>query len=192
MGFDRTSVHALAASAAHPAARRAARDACAAPSRARSATREPSPEKPLTEDEAYAAIVAGLPHLVVRVPGMRVTNGLNTREHWAARARRTKRERKTVGLYLLAAGRMRPTPPLTVRMVRVYPPRGKPQDGDGLHAAFKATRDAVAAWLGIDDAERFGVTWEVAQEPGPAWAVRIEFAPAGVPAAGAATREGGR
>lgn len=40
-------------------------------------------------------------------------------------------------------------------------------------AQRRRARDAVAAWLGVDDGPRGPVTWEVAQEIGKGYAVRI-------------------
>ena len=40
----------------------------------------------------------------------------------------------------------------------------KQLDDDNLSSAFKAVRDAVAAWLGVDDSPRSPVRWKYAQE----------------------------
>lgn len=39
---------------------------------------------------------------------------------------------------------------------------GRPLDDDNLRAGCKALRDAIAAWLGLDDNEQF-IAWEYSQ-----------------------------
>lgn len=103
---------------------------------------------------------------------------LNSREHWAARARRVKGER---GATILTLWRLSTCPPAGIRdvsRVRVTLTRvnGGKMDTDNLCSALKGVRDEVASgWFGWDDADpRF--EWVYAQEPGrgPA-AVRITF-----------------
>ena len=48
-----------------------------------------------------------------------------------------------------------------VRLVRLG---ARALDTDNLAGALKAVRDAVAAWLGVDDGPG-GLVWEVDQEP---------------------------
>ena len=79
---------------------------------------------------------------------IRTVNPLNTREHWAKRAKRSKSEREsaywlTPEPYLVTSQR-----PVIVFLERV----GKRKmDDDGLSASFKAIRDGIASKLGIDD-----------------------------------------
>ena len=103
---------------------------------------------------------------------------LNSREHWAARARRVKGERAAVWAALQAVGPVCPhglyaAPRVRVTLTRV---NGGRMDSDNLAGALKGVRDTVALdWFGRDDADpRFD--WRYAQEPGrgPA-AVRITF-----------------
>lgn len=79
------------------------------------------------------------------------------------RARRTKTRRKA------AAERMRihfgaapPVPPLRIHLVRIAPGR---LDDDNLVAGFKATRDGIADWLGVDDGDPL-LKWTYDQERG--------------------------
>lgn len=51
----------------------------------------------------------------------------------------------------LLAYRKPKAPCYVVRMERVHLPRRRIHDKDNLVSACKATRDAVAQWLGIDD-----------------------------------------
>lgn len=102
---------------------------------------------------------------------------LNSREHWAARARRVKGERTAVAAVLLMVGPpprvLTATPRVRVTLTRV---NGGTMDDDNLKGALKGVRDEVASgWFKRDDADpRF--EWVYAQEPGrgPA-AVRITF-----------------
>jgi hypothetical protein len=55
-------------------------------------------------------------------------------------------------------------------------PSARGLDDDNLGSSFKAIRDEVAAWLGIDDRDP-RVRWRCEQEKGApkVWAVRIEI-----------------
>lgn len=117
------------------------------------------------------------------------TASLNVREHHLARARRVKSERAMVGWCLL--GTLGPTPPpvgegLVITLVRVAPRR---LDSDNAVGALKACRDAVAAWLGIDDGSPL-LDWRYDQASGQ-HAVRVTIerllAPRPVPPAHATT-----
>lgn len=113
---------------------------------------------------------------MILVP-LRTVPGLNAREHWRVKAKRTQIERKTVAGYLITA--KKPPIPCSVRLTRVSP-RGVADD-DNLVGAMKAVRDEVARWLGIDDKHRNQVRYFYEQKRGP-WGVLIEF---GEPVAGA-------
>jgi hypothetical protein len=103
---------------------------------------------------------------------MRTVPGMNTREHFRVRIKRVKAE-KAVVLWEL---HQRPHPPLpcTVLLTRVAPSNGL--DDDNLAGALKSVRDAVADWLGVDDARRETVRYRYSQTRGP-WGVRIQFGP---------------
>jgi hypothetical protein len=99
--------------------------------------------------------------------------GLNSREHPMRRARRVKRERLVVAWALQAARIPHDLAPCTVRFTRHGTRR---MDDDNLIGAFKAVRDEVARWLGVDDGGE-EVTWDYAPQrigPGPA-TVTIDF-----------------
>ena len=102
----------------------------------------------------------------VEIPGLRLDVTANSRLHWAARAKRVKRQRAIVGLMLRAVDR--PTLPCVVTITRRSPGT---LDDDNAVSSAKATRDAVAQWLGVDDRSP-SVTWVVEQERGP-WGVRV-------------------
>ncbi len=109
---------------------------------------------------------------------LRTTRGLNSREHHMARSRRVKAEHEAVTWALIQAhGRQPPfAPPLVVTLTRYSPSIGL--DDDNLQGALKAVRDAIAAWLGIDDKHTAQVRYAYAQQrKSRTWAVRIDFAP---------------
>lgn len=109
---------------------------------------------------------------------MTLPNPTNLREHWAAKARRVKAQRLSVALLLRANGvgwRLRQLVAgerLAVRLTRIAP---RQLDDDGNVAAFKAVRDEVAEFFGINDASPL-IRFEYAQAKGKPSAVRIDFA----------------
>lgn len=106
---------------------------------------------------------------------LRIISAANTREHWAAKARRVKQQRGTAKVVTRTWLRRQPMQaPYEVTLTRVRPPRGRPLDDDNLAAALKACRDGVADALGVDDGDRSRVRFVVAEEAGAAWAVRIK------------------
>jgi hypothetical protein len=92
--------------------------------------------------------------LPIRLPSV-----ANMREHWAKKARRVKEQRSTVAMVLRTA-LSQPTLPAVIDLVRISP---RQLDDDNLQSAFKAVRDGVADWLGVDDADE-QVTWRYAQK----------------------------
>lgn len=134
--------------------------------------------------------------VTVEIP-MRLKNTLNRREHWAVKAKRAKAERNATTLMLKAhdsgtftrgivhalalrgdEARMSFMPSdrrIAVRLVRIYAGQSKPMDDDGLAAAFKHVRDAVAAYFGVDDADP-RIRFVCAQTRGLTNLVRIDFA----------------
>lgn len=79
------------------------------------------------------------------IPG-EAPSSLNLREHWAAASDRAKMVRSKVRL---VAPKWKSPAPLCVRLTRSG---FRILDSDNLQGALKAHRDAVAAWLRIDDA----------------------------------------
>jgi hypothetical protein len=120
----------------------------------------------------------------VEIHGLRLDVTANSRLHWAARAKRVKRQRAIVGLML--RGLSHPSLPCVVTITRRSPGT---LDDDNAVSSAKATRDAVATWLGVDDRDP-RVTWEVRQERAP-WGVRVSVRPQ-EPRQGAATGRDGR
>ena len=114
---------------------------------------------------------------MIVIPGLITRRGLNTREHYMARARRVRHEKEFVG-WELAKLREKPPVPCKVTLMRMAPSRGL--DDDNLAGALKSVRDAVADWLGVDDRDRATVRYEYTQESGP-WGVGIGFSSWGSP-----------
>lgn len=116
--------------------------------------------------------------IAFKVP-LQTTTGLNTREHWHERSLRTRGEKRAVGLALQAHVHWRDRARLKAWLVRGalvvtltrVSPSAKPADDDNAAGGLKASRDAVAEWLGVDDGDP-RVVWKVAVERGD-WAVRI-------------------
>lgn len=96
------------------------------------------------------------------MPLMLVTE-LNMREHWRARHGRTAKQKAAtdVALQLFARWRWDQVARLRVTMTRIAP--GRFDEGDNLEASAKHVRDALAAWLGVNDRDP-RVTWKVEQE----------------------------
>jgi hypothetical protein len=80
-----------------------------------------------------------------------------------------KAEREAIGWMLPPK---RPALPAVITLTRIAPSQGL--DDDNLQGSLKGCRDAVAAWLSVDDRDP-RIEWRYAQERG-AWAVRVEVA----------------
>jgi hypothetical protein len=114
---------------------------------------------------------------VILVP-IRTGRGQNDRGHWRTKHRRTKNQGTAVAWVLTRA--TKPQIPCSVLLTRVAPSNGL--DSDNLVGSMKAIRDAVAAWLGVDDRHVQLVSYRYDQRRGP-WGVEIRFEPmAGTPA----------
>lgn len=99
--------------------------------------------------------------LCVLLP-LRIVSVLNEREHHMVRHRRAALHRKTTLTLLKQAQRTAPALPVTVTLTRIAP---RSLDGDNCQAGFKACRDGVAEWLGVDDADPC-IAWRYAQRRG--------------------------
>ncbi len=108
---------------------------------------------------------------MILLPGLRTGRGLNSREHYMARARRVRAERERVG-WELARWAERPPIPCVCVLTRFAPSNGL--DDDNLAGALKSVRDAVAEWLGVDDRDRSRVRYLYEQQRA-GWGVGIEF-----------------
>lgn len=100
---------------------------------------------------------------------LRTMNPLNRREHWTARSKRVKAERKVTALAL--RNMAIPTLPAVVTLTREAV---RAMDTDGLAASFKGVRDQIADWLQIDDANPL-IEWRYAQRKAKGFHVLIEI-----------------
>lgn len=105
---------------------------------------------------------------------LRTNSNANAREHYAVRAKRVERERRTTTEAWIAAGSVAPTWPTVVTLTRISP--RLLDSGDNLPSAMKAPRDALAKAWGIDDRDP-RVEWRYAQRKGPpkTYAVVVEW-----------------
>jgi hypothetical protein len=98
--------------------------------------------------------------------------GQNNREHHRVRAARVAAERKATLAALWDADQAdfgdvehaRHEPGFAARVTLVRPYQVTPLDSDNLSASFKAPRDAIAEFLGLDDASD-RLHWVYRQEP---------------------------
>lgn len=106
----------------------------------------------------------------IRVP-IKIVSVANLRLHWAVKAKLAKSHRSKA-FSALASVAAPPAPPCTLVLTRIAP---RLLDGDNLQSAFKAVRDGVADWLGVDDGHK-GLDWQYNQrKDGPkVYAVEIE------------------
>lgn len=140
------------------------------------ATRIPGATSTFPSGGGYAEPVvrtSGVAGTVSVVVPIRTVSEANVRSFWAARARRVKAQRWAVAA-LLRGFRPLPALPAVVTLKRVAPSSGL--DGDNLQSALKATRDAVAEVLGVDDRDP-RVVWVYEQRRGKPkeWAVEIQI-----------------
>lgn len=98
----------------------------------------------------------------------RVISEANTHTHWTDRAKRAARQ-KEMTLLMMRGFHPPITLPATVTLVRYGPGR---LDDDNLEGAFKAVRDGVAEFVGVDDGdERW--TWLYDQHEAKFYGVRV-------------------
>ena len=88
---------------------------------------------------------------------IRVISEANTQCHWAVRQKRFKAQRLAVRSKLNR--RMKPSPPLIVKLTKFG---CGILDTDNLAGSFKAVRDEIAKWLGVDDGDT-SVKYEYSQ-----------------------------
>mgnify|MGYP003396394007 FL=1 len=104
-----------------------------------------------------------------------VANG--SHGHWSTRAKRVKAQRHaTLMMLQVNQGRINSLggfagAALVVTLTRVSP---RSLDSDNLAYAFKAVRDEVAAYFGVNDNDP-RIVWKYAQERGKPASVRITF-----------------
>lgn len=90
------------------------------------------------------------------------TQGNNAREDWRVKAKRVRTEKAIAGVVVSTLGNGADIAlPCVVKLVRMS---AGTLDDDNLRGALKATRDAVATWLGIDDGDVSRVRYQYDQE----------------------------
>ena len=102
----------------------------------------------------------------INIPGLKLGGALNARTHWTRRAARTKKERAITAVALRCQwfpGIHALTPPATCTLARIAP---RMVDDDNLAGAFKAIRDEVAAFFGVDDGPKGPIAWRYEQRKG--------------------------
>ena len=112
--------------------------------------------------------------IVVDIP-VRIISEANSRQHWRKAAARKRVHRMTARTVLQFHPKPKGEPELfTITLTRVAP---RKLDDDNLASGFKAVRDGVADWLGIDDGSP-RIKWQYAQHKSDghytAW-VKVEW-----------------
>lgn len=106
----------------------------------------------------------------ILIPGLKLQSEANNREHWRPKAIRVKKQKLFVGMHL--SGSVFPPLPVLCRIVRIG---CRTLDVDNKWGSAKHLIDAIAAHYGIDDRDS-RIEWDVTQEKGKEYAVRIELA----------------
>lgn len=109
------------------------------------------------------------PRVTIVAKGLRLDLTPNARLHPQVVARRRRREHATITAAL--RGITPPAGPWRVTITRVGP---RAMDDDNRTASAKGVRDALAAWLGIDDGDECAA-WEVRGEVSRGYAVRVQI-----------------
>lgn len=140
----------------------------------------------LVAPDAYRSVFDGTFNVVIPLYTKPECNGQtgNSRLAGIIRSGTRKTQRATVTRHLITAMSSQllveffsgETPTMkdaaSVRMTRLSP---RKLDTGNLWSALKATQDAVAAFLGVNDGPNSPVQWEVNQEVSKVYGVRVEF-----------------
>jgi crossover junction endodeoxyribonuclease RusA len=94
---------------------------------------------------------------------LKIVSEANCRDHWRVKAKRVKAHRTTTQTMLRSAyGAPSWAGPLVITLTRIGP---RDLDTDNCIGGFKAMRDGIADWLGINDGDK-AATWNYEQERG--------------------------
>lgn len=116
----------------------------------------------MTELAAHPIEESELPaYTVCAILPIHIKSEANGRDHWRKKAARAKLQRSTAAWQMRTRG-VPPIPPLTIMLTRIAP---RDLDSDNLAGGFKAVRDGVADWLGVDDGDK-RLTWLYGQRRG--------------------------
>lgn len=103
-------------------------------------------------------------HIVcVRLP-LQIISEANSRDHWRKVSTRRKEHRSIARLVLQQHARPMHDGGVKILLTRIGP---RVLDDDNLASGFKAVRDGVADWLGIDDGSP-RLAWSYTQTKGSA------------------------
>ena len=100
--------------------------------------------------------------MVCVVLPIKVISEANSRDHWRKSAARKATHRGTARNLLQRHPRPATDGPVTITLTRIAP---RTLDDDNLASGFKAARDGVADWLGIDDGSS-RLAWRYGQRKG--------------------------
>ncbi len=110
--------------------------------------------------------------MIITVP-IKTSSKLNQRQHWAAKAKEARRERAATTLVLCCLDA--PALPVTVTMTRLFDGvEQRELDDDNCAGALKCARDAIAAWLDVDDRDP-RVSWVVRQAKTPPGTIGVRI-----------------
>lgn len=101
---------------------------------------------------------------------MKTVSGMNVREHHMARYKRQRAERKQIAGLLFG----KELPPLPVKITLVRSGVNLLDVGDNLPSAFKATRDEIAKFYGVDDGGS-DIRWEYDQKKVDRYSVGVSI-----------------
>ena len=105
----------------------------------------------------------GLSGTAFTIPGLRLVNETNAREHWAVRSNRAKEQRDTARLSVHGSTHIPAGRKYEIHICRVGP---RKLDSDNLAASAKHVRDGIADALGVNDGDESRAIWHYAQAPG--------------------------
>lgn len=100
---------------------------------------------------------------------IRTVSEANQREHWGKKAVRAKRQRFATATLLFSAFRAAPRPPDSITLTRIAP---RSLDSDNLAGSFKAVRDGIQDWCGVNDRD---LVFVYAQRKGKAKEYAVEI-----------------
>lgn len=113
--------------------------------------------------------------ITIPIEGMKLGAALNARVHWSRRAARARKERAVIAVALRSQwfpDVETASPPTTCTLARIAP---RMLDDDNLVGAFKAIRDEVAAFFGVDDGPNGPIAWRYEQRREAPKQYRVEI-----------------
>ena len=100
---------------------------------------------------------------------VRIVSEANSRDHWRKASARKKLHRACAHSMLLRHPLPATDGKVTITMTRIAP---RTLDDDNLASGFKATRDGIADWLGIDDGSK-RLRWVCEQRKGKQYGAEV-------------------